>query len=60
MSSSYNIDTLQYLQTLKRFATYETVWLGVLTYNFLCKNLVRIHAITERMDMTISFLTDVS
>ena len=37
MSSSQNIDTLQYLQKLKGFVTYETVWLGVFTYKFLCK-----------------------
>ena len=37
MNSSHNIDTLQYSQKLKRFATYETVWPGDLTYNFLCK-----------------------
>ena len=36
-------DMLQYLQRLERFVTYETVWLGVLTYNFLCKKHVRIH-----------------
>ena len=35
MSSNYNPDTLQQLQKLKRFVTYETVLLGVLTYNFL-------------------------